>query len=93
MDVLAIEQALSAGRYVFTDHVREQMSKRQLGEPEIRQVLAAPEEILEVRPGRIVAQSVVGRYLLRVFVDVDRQPLELVTAYRTSKIDYYRNRP
>jgi hypothetical protein len=33
-------------------------------------------------------------FLLRVFVDVDRQPLEVVTAYRTSKIEkYWRNQP
>ena len=29
-------------------------------------------------------------YLIRVFVDVDRTPPEIVTAYRTSKIRKYR---
>jgi len=29
-------------------------------------------------------------YLVRVFVDVDRSPAEVVTAYRRSKIDKYR---
>jgi hypothetical protein len=28
-------------------------------------------------------------YLVRVFVDVDRQPAEVVTVYRTSKIYKY----
>lgn len=28
-------------------------------------------------------------YLLRVFVDIDRQPAEVVTAYRTSKVEKY----
>ena len=28
-------------------------------------------------------------YLVRVFVDVDRIPAEVVTAYRTSKIEEY----
>jgi len=28
-------------------------------------------------------------YLLRVFVDIDRTPATVVTAYRTSKIDKY----
>jgi hypothetical protein len=28
-------------------------------------------------------------YLVRVFVDVDRDPAEVVTAYRTSKISKY----
>jgi hypothetical protein len=48
-----------------------------------------------VRPGRVVYQSRVEfgepsqRYLLRVFVDIDRRPAEVVTAYRTSKIEKY----
>ena len=34
------------------------------------------------------------RYLVRLFVDVDRAPAEVVTAYRTSKIEkYWRSEP
>ncbi len=49
----------------------------------------------EVRPGRVVLQSKVlleppgTVFLLRVFVDVDRRPAEVVTAYRTSKVEKY----
>jgi hypothetical protein len=58
------------------------------------EVLRQPDQILLVRPGRVVCQSRLshaeGRdYLLRVFVDVDREPVEVVTAYRTSKIEKY----
>jgi hypothetical protein len=28
-------------------------------------------------------------YLIRVFVDVDRRPAEVVTAYRTGKLEKY----
>jgi hypothetical protein len=28
-------------------------------------------------------------YLLRVLVDIDRQPAEVVTAYRTSRVEKY----
>ena len=53
--------------------------------------IASPE--LTVRPGREVLQSRIefkGRiYLVRVFVDIDRVPLEVVTAYRTSRIEKY----
>jgi hypothetical protein len=28
-------------------------------------------------------------FLLRVFIDIDRTPMEVVTVYRTSKIDKY----
>ena len=41
----------------------------------------------------VVAQAVAAGYLLRVFVDVDRSPPEVVTVYRTSKMEKYRRRP
>ena len=81
----------------LTDHALTQMAKRQVPAPDVRAVLAAPEAVLPVRPGRVVAQKIVlaaqgRRYLLRVFVDVDRVPPQVVTVYRTSKIDKYRSR-
>jgi len=60
---------------------------------DVRRVLTAPEQILEVRAGRVVAQGLTAGYLLRVFVDLDRTPAEVVTVYRTSKIDKYRSQP
>jgi hypothetical protein len=93
MDLRVIEAALVAGEFVFTAHAHEQMAKRELAESDVRQVVASPEAMLAVREGRVVAQSVVAGYLLRVFVDVDRKPMEVVTAYRTSKIDRYRSQP
>jgi hypothetical protein len=81
--------------YRLTDHARQEMERRQITEAEIAQVLAAPEQIEAVRPGRIVCQSRVSFqgsdriYLLRVFVDIDRHPDEVVTAYRTSRVDKY----
>jgi hypothetical protein len=71
------------------------MRRRKLEEETIRQVLSAPEQRVDVRQGRIVLQSRMlmgdpGRtYLIRVVVDVDRQPAEVVTAYRTSKVSKY----
>jgi len=52
---------------------------------------------VEVRPGRVVFQSPlmkgapVKAFLLRVFVDVRKSGYEVVTVYRTSKIDKYRS--
>lgn len=75
---------------VITGHAQSRMARRQISEQELRQLLNNPEEILSVREGRVVAQGMSGDYLLRVFVDVDRDPPEVVTAYRTSNIDKYR---
>ena len=83
----------------MTDHAREQMIARGVMEKQVREVLAAPEAVLPVRPGRVVAQRIIARqdadkpYLLRVFVDIDRSPAEVVTAYWTSRIEKYRTRP
>jgi len=78
---------------ILTEHALQQMAKRQVTAVDVRRVLAAPEQVLEVRAGRVVAQGIVGGYLLRVFTDVDRIPAEVVTVYRTSKIDKYRSEP
>lgn len=79
--------------FVFSDHARFEMGRRGILEEEVSSVLRAPEQTEEQRPGRCVYQSrVVGSdkaYLLRVFVDVDRTPPEVVSAYRTSKIGKY----
>ena len=69
------------------------MVRRGIPERLLRSVLHNPEQVAEVRPGRVVLQSVVTigdkGYLVRVFVDVDRSPPEVVTVYRTSKVERY----
>ena len=69
------------------------MRRRRIDEHVVRRVLAAPEQRHPVRRGRDVLQSridVAGKtYLLRVFVDVDREPAEVVTAYLTSRVGKY----
>ncbi|MEA3375184.1 MAG: DUF4258 domain-containing protein [Chloroflexota bacterium] len=83
------------GEHRLTDHARFEMERRGISEEQIARVLSAPEQAELVRPGRVVYQSRTefGEpekvYLLRVFVDIDRQPAEVVTAYRTSKIEKY----
>jgi Domain of unknown function (DUF4258) len=81
--------------YRMTDHARLEMTRRQISEAEVARVLAAPEQTECVREGRVVYQSriEVGQpsktYLLRVVVDIDRQSSEVVTVYRSSKVQKY----
>ena len=53
----------------------------------------APEQRHAVRAGRDVLQSRIAfagkMYLLRVFVDIDRYPAEVITVYRTRRIGKY----
>lgn len=79
----------------FTGHALFEMRRRQIDETEVTRVLVAPEQVETVCPGRMVYQSRVESgeppqlYLLRVFVDIDRDLPEVVTVYRTSKIEKY----
>jgi hypothetical protein len=85
---------------VISPHAAWELAHRGLDEAMIRAILAAPEQRVLVRPGRVVLQSRVsmgepGRICpVRVFVDLDKRPCEVVTAYRTSKISrYWREQP
>ncbi|MFI5339393.1 MAG: DUF4258 domain-containing protein [Candidatus Methylomirabilales bacterium] len=76
-------------------HAEFEMGRRGLSKETIRQILSAPEQRLEIRPGRVLLQSRIAigeparMYLVRVVVDIERQPAEVVTAYRTSKMSKY----
>ena len=85
----------SLTEYRTTDHARHEMARRNISEAEVAQVLLSPEQTMAVREGRMVHQSR-QRFgdpprstLLRVSVDVDRQPAAVVTAYRTSRVAKY----
>lgn len=79
--------------WVLTPHAESELRRRGLAPSLIGEVLAAPERRRSFRPGREVVEArrvfEEKQYLVRVFVDVDRSPAEVVTAYRTSKIAKY----
>lgn len=81
--------------WVLTPYASRKMEYRTIGLDIVRRVVEAPDQRLPVRPGREVFQSKVllgaplREYLVRVFVDVDRQPAEVVTVYRTRRIAKY----
>ncbi|HEX2164282.1 MAG TPA: hypothetical protein VHM02_10065 [Thermoanaerobaculia bacterium] len=79
--------------WVLTAHAETELRRRGLGVAVLATILESPERRRPFRPGRDVLESrleVDGKtYLIRVFVDVDRSPAEVVTAYRTSKLAKY----
>ena len=70
-------------RYVLSEHAATEMERRRISESAVGQVLAGTEHL----QSRVSFPS--GTYLVRVFVDVDREPAEVVTVYRTGKIEKY----
>ena len=81
--------------YTITPHAAFEMERRGLDERVIARVMEAPGQRVGVRPGRVVLQSRIWmeasarEYLVRVVVDIDRRPAEVVTAYRTTKLAKY----
>lgn len=79
--------------YVITDHAAFEIQRRHIEVSIVRRVLAAPEQRHAVRRGRDVLQSRITvaskTYFVRVFVDIDRDPAEVVTVYLTSRIGKY----
>jgi hypothetical protein len=80
--------------YVITTYAEFEMRRRGLSRETVHQVVTTPEQRIDSRPGRVILQSRVAYgageiYLVRVVVDIDRRPAEVVTAYRTSRIAKY----
>lgn len=81
--------------YIIVPHADLEMKRRGISADTIDTVLRNPTIQHPVRPGRCVYQAQLAFdsppkfYLVRIFVDVDRQPYEVVTVYRTSKIQKY----
>ena len=81
--------------YRLSDHSRREMARRNITEAEVYAVLRSPEQAETIRDGRVVLQSRMTTgipattFLLRVLVDVDRDPPQVVTVYRTSKVRKY----
>jgi hypothetical protein len=80
---------------VLTPHAAYEIKRRGLTEETIKGVVENPEQSEQLRKGRWIFQSRTGMgsppktYLIRVIVDTDRDPPEIVTAYRTTKVTKY----
>ncbi len=82
-------------RIVFTGHALYQMKRRGRSEDLIKKIIETPGQSAEVRPGRLVLQSLVmmgdppANFVIRVFADVVGENLEVVTVYRSRKVEKY----
>lgn len=89
------QNAENVGIEAHYNHALFEMKRRQIEEPTVADVLRSPGQTETVRPGRAVYQSKVElgdprkTYVLRVFVDTDPEPADVVTVYRTSKVQKY----
>ena len=85
--------------FIISGHVRFEMERRGISDEVVRRVLESPEQRLQTLKGRVMLHSRVllgapaTMYRVRVVVDVDRRPAEVVTVYRTTKRKYWREKP
>lgn len=83
------------GEYRLTDHAKFVMHRSQINQDEVDLILNSPQQVLTVRIGPKIYQSKLESgepfkiYLIRVVIDIDRTPPEVVTVSRTSKVDKY----
>jgi len=79
--------------FVFSLHALEQIEIRGLILADVEDVLNFPTKIVKEENGVSVYQKLViesnKEYLYRVFVNTDKKPPMVITAYKTSKIDKY----
>ena len=86
---------MDLGSAVLSAHARDQLLRRGIEESVVRIVLENPDSVQTISPERIIAQRRVTMvptqtdYLVRVIIDVDRNPNEIVTVYRTTKFAKY----
>ena len=81
--------------YVLSDHVKQRANERGIPLEMIDQIMNAPQQTVdETEPGQKVYQSVITfpenkTYLVRVFIDTEKEPNVVKSVYRTSKLDKY----
>jgi len=82
----------------FSEHALIEMAHRGISQADVRAVLRNPGRQEFVRASRVALTALENgpdgrQYVIRVFVDVDRQRPVVVTAYRSSKLGKYWSTP
>jgi len=81
--------------FIISQHALEQMIRRGVDHETVLSVISRPDYTVvdDENPEIIIYQSLIeekGRLLLlRIFVNIDKQPNVIVTLYKTSKISKY----
>ena len=76
----------------FSKHALEQMKARKIPLEIAQSVLRSPQQIIR-EPDKKIYQSIInfedGEYLVRVIVNIEKDPNLVITVYKTSKIKKY----
>ena len=79
----------------ISNHAREQMKERGITEEMVLGIISSPQQTIPQGLEKMIYQSVKyfeeekRNFLVRVFVNIIKQPNLVITVYRTSKIEKY----
>lgn len=79
----------------ISNHAREQMRERGISEEMVLEIISFPQQAIRQGPEKLIYQSIKyfeeekRNFLVRVFVNIIKQPNLVITVYRTSKIEKY----
>ena len=80
---------------VFSNHSKQRIKARGISEETVLSVIEKPDGVIEeAKCKRIYHKQLFEKetsFLVRVFVNVCRQPNVIITAYKTSKVKKYGN--
>ena len=83
-------------KFSFSKHALDQMSRRRISEEVVKRVIISPDMRISEEDYTIyqkVEESDHRKYLIRVFINLSKDPPQIITVYRTSKISkYYENK-
>ena len=78
----------------FESHAENQIKERRLDKKQIEETLLNPDNVLDAKKNRKIAQKVfkIGRFkfLLRVIYVIENSDFVVISAYRTTRIEKYK---
>jgi len=80
-------------KITFSQHAEEQLKERNLDKSLVEKAVLKPDQIIEGKKGRKIAQRLCTiknkKYLLRIIYTEQKNTIEIVTSYLTTKIEKY----
>jgi hypothetical protein len=80
-------------KYSFSMHAKERMKSRGILDSTVMDVIQNPDRVINESSCKTIYQKVLikgkSKFMLRVFINICKEPNLIITAYKTTKIDKY----
>ncbi len=78
--------------YIFSKHAFDQLKNRNIEENLVKKIIKNPDKIIDYDDCIKIYQSKIkaGKtYLIRIFINTCKEPIVIITVYKTSKVEKY----